>query len=532
MVKRKRKHVEHLARPLGKAMQAARVSRDLNFTLTKNQVKKLFSILVPASLKTSFMQRFDEAGPLGDDTGQVPSTKASLARLAHAWGVQSFQATTLTMAVSNLHTIFFSATLDRVHDGQRRPQNRHQWECTPHPYRCISKKDTSSSFDSKFETLVILSMATQTFICQGCPRLNGAPIEQSIPLPASWLRLSVDPSGFTCVGKGSFLRNITSPLYILPPFGMDPQPIKAIFCSQISDYDPLAPLVTPDVGIACKESYRSALLLKNPTNRVACRKYVKGAFHTDLRGVYVPPKGCSCDFVVELLNDKGQSTHITSVIQVRMIADEGFLKQLVTFGNAAGPANSRVDSGDLGKMVATGFLSSIDGVTRNLKLSKKLPSVARELNLQAAKSLWPLFPETTCQIEHFEECFGGAPDVLGGMEGFVQRLISSKDFVCASHYDTNDATPSIVAWVETSPGSTSNWYLLFPNVRLYVDGVEYSGLGIPLGHGVTAAFDGRMVRHCSTLSTVKPGQHMYGIFFGSPQRDLITKKEVGLPCQP
>jgi hypothetical protein len=50
-------------------------------------------------------------------------------------------------------------------------------------------------------------------------------------------------------------------------------------------------------------------------------------------------------------------------------------------------------------------------------------------------------------------------------------------------------------------GWGENWYFVMPNVEgKRPDGTEYRGLAIKLGHGIAISWDGRVVRHCTSVS--------------------------------
>ena len=56
-------------------------------------------------------------------------------------------------------------------------------------------------------------------------------------------------------------------------------------------------------------------------------------------------------------------------------------------------------------------------------------------------------------------------------------------------------------WLEDIPGTGTNWYLILPNVcGVRPDGTPFCGVAIKLHHGVAISFDGRVVRHCTTVS--------------------------------
>ena len=528
--------MEQLGLPLFRAMNAPRQKKNLNFNLTVEQTKQLFAIVLPVHLRGAFLSAFNNPPIQGSKSKEtmVPGSKLAMSHLAACWGVDCFRQTNLHDALSAQTQFFFSAVLQRRHDGNLRPQNRHLLETTCHPYRCLHKSDARAEFDYLFETLIIYCPSTQTFVCQGCPRTR-KDFLSTVPLPASWLKMS-QLEDIVSVGRGSFIRHVTSPFYILPSFQVTPVPRKAsLFCIQVSDNHPSAPLLPPDIGLPSgsatladrKRIYCKLLGEQNRSNRVGCRKYVKGVFHKDISGAYVPPLGENCDFIVSCLNETGQHNGVLGTIQTRNLKQESaFLDSCLQFGRTMGPGNCRQNAGDGGKMVTVGDLPNLPEITRNFRKSKSLQQSTFELNTTALGVLYRYFPAVAAHIAHFEHCFGCPRDELGGVLGMLHRLVGSKNLVSSSHVDVLDGTVSLVVWVETIPGSAQNCYLVFPNIQVVVEGVVYNGLAIPITHGVAVSWDARFLRHATSCSIVPAGNDVYGIFFGSPQRDITSKQSI------
>ena len=71
----------------------------------------------------------------------------------------------------------------------------------------------------------------------------------------------------------------------------------------------------------------------------------------------------------------------------------------------------------------------------------------------------------------------------------------------SSHFDVNDASQGYSCWTEEMLGWGENWYFVMPNVEgKRPDGTEFCGLAIKLGHGIAISWDGRVVRHCTSVS--------------------------------
>ena len=71
----------------------------------------------------------------------------------------------------------------------------------------------------------------------------------------------------------------------------------------------------------------------------------------------------------------------------------------------------------------------------------------------------------------------------------------------SSHYDVNDATQGYAVWTEENPSMGSNWFFVMPNVHgKRPDGVPFLGLAVRLCHGAAISWDGRALRHCTSIS--------------------------------
>ena len=96
----------------------------------------------------------------------------------------------------------------------------------------------------------------------------------------------------------------------------------------------------------------------------------------------------------------------------------------------------------------------------------------------------------------------------------------SVDLSNSSHYDVNDASRGFTIWTEDIPGSTEGWYFVLPNVhgQRSDGGGAFNRLAIRLTHGVLISWDGRLVRHGTSVMNKKG--HVYGSFF-APKKAII-----------
>ncbi|KAI2493084.1 hypothetical protein MHU86_21468 [Fragilaria crotonensis] len=70
----------------------------------------------------------------------------------------------------------------------------------------------------------------------------------------------------------------------------------------------------------------------------------------------------------------------------------------------------------------------------------------------------------------------------------------------SSHFDVNDASQGTVVGQRRCLAG-ENWYFIMPNVEgKRPNGTKFTGLAIKLGHGIAISWDGRIVRHCTSVS--------------------------------
>jgi hypothetical protein len=70
------------------------------------------------------------------------------------------------------------------------------------------------------------------------------------------------------------------------------------------------------------------------------------------------------------------------------------------------------------------------------------------------------------------------------------------------HFDINDASQGFSVWTEEMPGLVDNWYfVLMPNLLgVSVDSTALRVLPSKCLHGTAISWDGRVIRHCTSLS--------------------------------
>lgn len=203
-------------------------------------------------------------------------------------------------------------------------------------------------------------------------------------------------------------------------------------------------------------------------------------------------------------------------------------------------------SGDLGNMYAFGqrfdeyhkvltqFASNkkVRGVTRNSDLLGLLATTSEGVLKQTTRHL----PSVTRLLQDAEREVGipQCPTMGGpGRERFLSNtLFISEDLANAVHQDVNDGCKCICIWRETHDGWAQNWYFVLPDVVVqYPFTLEngevvmktYQGIAVRLYDGIMISWDGRIVRHGTTVTRPVPkskegrANHTYGCVYVAKQ---------------
>ncbi|KAI2497450.1 hypothetical protein MHU86_17054 [Fragilaria crotonensis] len=293
------------------------------------------------------------------------------------------------------------------------------------------------------------------------------------------------------------------------------------------------------------------------------RHYALGCHHFNM------PPTCwildpTCDPIIDVIiaiDDEGNCKDQQTVLRIRhvqtLIPGAGRWLDTITTCNSAihcgvQTSNARAGKGDVGSMHALG--------TNITKGNMKPVPYATNRSVP---------PEMLCDMIVSLHAIGKAcfPDVLGVILGLeadsglepippmngdgVERVGFTIDMSVnlgnASHYDVHDASQGYAVWTEDKPSVGFNWFFILPNVHgLKPDGATFSGLAVRLCHGAAICWDGRVLRHCTSISMpdgpngerVSKGarQHfqnnLYGTFTAAKEkvvsagRDLCAKKQL------
>ena len=357
------------------------------------------------------------------------------------------------------------------------------------------------------------------------------------PLPYSWLRLRyVDGKP----AQGAFISKIHR------SWSMDwtrPQDPNICHCIQFSDLEDGAPLLAPDIirdqhypdQKSARALYRK-LLADSPSNKYGCRRYVKESFHSSL------PNTClhydvflHGDMVFQITthdcNSRPETQSYLSICtllhhdklkRALELSTSHFIQDKCKFGQA------RNSGGDRGQMTAVGVLASRTGGslhetkagTVDTPFITSLPSLCQH----AADFASTQFPGMVPTIHHLESIAGiTRPSYMGGERGVSSSMAVSYDYANATHYDVNDASMGFVMFAESNPLSTQGWYFTLPNVLVKFQSRTYHGLALKLNHGACIHWDGRIIRHGTSIHQRSScNDHTVGFFWGASSRAIDT----------
>jgi hypothetical protein len=171
----------------------------------------------------------------------------------------------------------------------------------------------------------------------------------------------------------------------------------------------------------------------------------------------------------------------------------------------------RQDRGDIGTMWQVG-IKNRGLLTHNQKLYKALettryPSL-RMMNNCMSSFCRRVLPNEFMEMERGNE--GITIDKCISGDGPLITFSISRDLGNASHVDIYDESIGISTWVEEKPGQAKNWYFILPNTTLLND--PSKAVVIKLSHGLTISWDGKVVHHCTSVTSTGVKNHVYGNF--------------------
>lgn len=336
-------------------------------------------------------------------------------------------------------------------------------------------------------------------------------------LPMSWLRIHRKTG---TPASGSFIKSIQSVTRLHT--GKIDRSTTVMPAYQLDDFEDGAPLLAPDFyrtkeprSIGTQAEARqvyNCLLNEAKTSgsfRYGCRRYIRGSVHSQIPAtcfVLDQTKMGNVVMPVTVRDIHGRVGELSYVQVTSALKEFQLLHQLqLASARIRGKAsNCRQHAGDSGKMFALGEMK-IAGVA-GLTVTKAtdyvsggglLPSICRKSAAFAEKELRGILPA----MHNLEREAGRSPiPEMGGVHGPTCTNNVSCDLENASHYDVGDGSIGYSIWVELVPGEASNWFFVLPNILINVGGTTFQGIAIKLFHGVCIAWDGRVIRHGTSLT--------------------------------
>lgn len=202
----------------------------------------------------------------------------------------------------------------------------------------------------------------------------------------------------------------------------------------------------------------------------------------------------------------------------------------------------RSGKGDLGNMFALGshadqrctsmipysgnVVSGEDTIQRAVMSMSRLGSTCFPMALRVIQDLErdSGLTSLTYMIKnvHRRKPYNGPPMAhMVGMSMDVSNNLSN-----SSHYDIHDASVGFAVWTEKHAGTSKNWYFVLPNVYgrcEQIHGGHFNGVAIRLRHGMAISWDGRVIRHCTSVmdpDNCIANQHVFGTFCAAKSKNI------------
>jgi hypothetical protein len=332
-------------------------------------------------------------------------------------------------------------------------------------------------------------------------------------LPMSWLRIKrADGQPST----GGFIKSIGNCYSVYLSLSDIPSNWS---CYQIDDYESGAPLIAPDrvSGVLIKDQTDARLIYKTGMKKAegrgafkyGCRRYVKSAHHVDLpMSTLIIDQRETGDVVLAItVRDYHGRVSDVSYVQVAAASNTSCLVDYLVQGSQrlkAVTGNCRQHAGDVGRMYGIGEMK-IAG-NEEFVVTKPTQVLANgglltEINKASLDFGIKKYGTVVPTMKHLENQANRIPvEAMGGDSSPSCSMAISTNLGNASHYDVADGSVGYSVWVELVPGTASNWFFVLPNVMVKREGKTYNGVAIQLFHGASIAWDGRIIRHGTTIT--------------------------------
>ncbi len=206
---------------------------------------------------------------------------------------------------------------------------------------------------------------------------------------------------------------------------------------------------------------------------------------------------------------------------------------------------AKANSGDFGDMHAMGTHVPRDGeglqVVEYAAKSKIPRKFFRKFVKLLAKIGAIFFPDVLAVIQDADGDTGLSPVSSMCEPGNMLRvgftINKSVDLGNSSHYDVGNVSQGFSVWTEEVPGLASNWYFVMPNLYgIENDGNPFNGVAVKLLHGTAISWDGRVIRHCTSLTSPdgrpetqfvsESSNHVYGTISAAKERIVNVGRRI------
>jgi hypothetical protein len=136
-----------------------------------------------------------------------------------------------------------------------------------------------------------------------------------------------------------------------------------------------------------------------------------------------------------------------------------------------------------------------------------------------------VFPDVLAVVQDMESDTGVDPlPFMVGADGVRVGCAVDTSFNLgnSSHFDAGDASQGFSVWTEFNRGIADNWYFVMPNLHgIKSNGNPFDGVAVKLHHGVAISWDGRLIRHCTSLTQVDGECDPYVSFTYTPKNQVF-----------
>ena len=269
------------------------------------------------------------------------------------------------------------------------------------------------------------------------------------------------------------------------------------------------------------------------------RHYVKGAIHQDIEGFYIPTmkqptkvgkawESTKYRLTVEIMDETKTTRTITYIefahTPLREVCknnERGLGKELADNAKV-----SNIKQRDIREGINLGHMACAGSRLYDEEIVKYANTHPGQKALLTSASTWLSKHKFTKWVNNLRKrCLEIGPNTLieeFGTYCWVSLLVVTSNYGNESHLDMSDDCQGITIWSEKNPArincrneNVDNWYFLFPDLLVDIEGKTYKGFAIPLQHGTVVTWDARLVRHCTAVPKIKvTDAEVFGTYFG------------------